>query len=63
MDAAKEDVCLQWNDYEANLSAAFKELKNDKDLTNVTLATENDGNLGLFPISSHTNLKRTLALV
>ena len=38
-----EKLCLQWNDFKVNVSSSFGELREDKDLTNVTLACE-DGN-------------------
>ena len=35
-----EKLCLQWNDFEENVSSAFGDLKQDKDFTDVTLACE-----------------------
>ena len=35
-----EKLCLQWNDFKVNVSASFGELREDKDLTDVTLACE-----------------------
>ena len=35
-----EKLCLQWNDFKDNLSSSFGELRQDKDLTDVTLACE-----------------------
>ena len=37
-----EKFCLRWNDFEANISEAFKELRDDKDFFDVTLACENE---------------------
>jgi len=34
--------CLRWNDFESNISSAFKELREDKDFFDVTLACEDD---------------------
>merc|ERR1719305_1788546 len=35
-----EKLCLQWNDFKVNVSTTFGELREDKDLTDVTLACE-----------------------
>ncbi|XP_059088943.1 zinc finger and BTB domain-containing protein 14-like isoform X1 [Tigriopus californicus] len=35
---------LRWNDFEANISAAFKELRQDKDFFDVTLTVDDDPN-------------------
>ena len=35
-----EKLCLQWNDFKVNVSSSFGELREDKDLTDVTLACE-----------------------
>jgi len=32
-----EKFCLQWNDFEANISSAFRDLKEEKDFSDVTL--------------------------
>ena len=32
-----EKFCLRWNDFEANISSAFQDLKEEKDFTYVTL--------------------------
>jgi len=37
-----EKFCLRWNDFERNISSAFKELRNDKDFFDVTLACDDD---------------------
>ena len=34
----EEKFCLRWNDFETNISTAFKELKDDKDFFDITLA-------------------------
>ena len=34
----EEKYCLRWNDFENNLSSAFKDIKDDKDFLDVTLA-------------------------
>ena len=35
-----EKFCLRWNDFEKNISSSFRELKEDKDFFDVTLACE-----------------------
>jgi len=43
MDAMESDkFCLRWNDFESNISTAFRELREDKDFFDVTLACEDD---------------------
>jgi len=37
-----EKFCLRWNDYESNISVAFRELREDKDFFDVTLACDDD---------------------
>jgi len=37
-----EKFCLRWNDFESNISNAFKELRDDKDFFDVTLACEDE---------------------
>jgi len=39
---ASEKFCLRWNDFENNISGAFKELRDDKDFFDVTLSCEED---------------------
>jgi len=38
--AAAEKFCLRWNDFESNISVAFRELREEKDFFDVTLACE-----------------------
>merc|ERR1712128_336399 len=38
----REKFCLRWNDFESNLSSAFRELRDDKDFFDVTLACDDD---------------------
>ena len=40
--ASSEKFCLKWNEFESNVSTAFRELREDKDFFDVTLAC--DGN-------------------
>jgi hypothetical protein len=35
-----EKFCLRWNDFEKNISTAFRELRDDKDFFDVTLACD-----------------------
>ena len=37
-----EKFCLRWNDFEANISTAFQELRDDKDFFDVTVACEEE---------------------
>ena len=37
-----EKFCLRWNDFEKNISTAFRELRDDKDFFDVTLACDNN---------------------
>ena len=38
--ATKEKFCLKWNDFESNISSSFKDIKDEKDFMDVTLACE-----------------------
>jgi hypothetical protein len=40
-----EKFCLRWNDFEKNISGAFRELREDKDFFDVTLACEDSDQL------------------
>jgi hypothetical protein len=35
-----EKFCLRWNDFESNISAAFRELRDEKDFFDISLAVE-----------------------
>ena len=37
-----EKFCLRWNDFENNISCAFRELRDDKDFFDVTLACDDE---------------------
>ena len=37
MMATSEKLCLQWNDFKENITSSFKELREDRDFTDVTL--------------------------
>ena len=38
----EEKFCLRWNEFEENISTAFKELKDDEDFFDVTLACDDN---------------------
>ena len=37
---SSEKLCLQWNDFKENIASSFKDLRNEKEFTDVTLACE-----------------------
>jgi len=37
-----EKFCLRWNDFESNISSAFRELRDDKDFFDITLACDDE---------------------
>jgi len=37
-----EKFCLRWNDFETNISSAFRELRDDKDFFDVTIACDDE---------------------
>jgi len=37
-----EKFCLRWNDFETNISSAFKDIREDKDFFDVTIACDNN---------------------
>jgi len=39
---AMEKLCLRWNDFESNIGSAFRELREDKDLFDVTIACDDE---------------------
>ena len=38
--SSTEKLCLQWNDFKESITSSFKELREDRDFTDVTLACE-----------------------
>ena len=40
MMGSQEKLCLQWNDFKENITSSFRELREDKEFTDVTLACE-----------------------
>ena len=45
-----EKFCLKWNDFESNLSLAFRELREEKDFFDVTLACEDSSQIGAHKV-------------
>ena len=39
---ANEKFCLRWNDFEQNINSAFKELRDEKDFFDITLACDDE---------------------
>jgi len=39
---SSEKFCLRWNDFESNISTSFRELRDDKELFDMTLACEDE---------------------
>jgi len=39
---SNEKFCLRWNDFERNISSAFRELRDDKDFFDVTIACDDE---------------------
>ena len=37
-----EKFCLRWNDFESNISSSFRELRDDKDFFDITLACDDE---------------------
>ena len=37
---SQEKLCLQWNDFKENITSSFRDLREDKEFTDVTLACE-----------------------
>ena len=40
MATSDENLCLQWNDFRENTNSAFRDLRQDKEFTDVTLVSE-----------------------
>ena len=40
--ASSEKFCLKWNDFESNISNGLRDLRNDRDFFDVTLACDDD---------------------
>jgi hypothetical protein len=38
-----DNFCLRWSEFESNISGAFRELRTDTDLFDVTLITSDSG--------------------
>jgi len=42
---ASEKFCLRWNDFEQNISSAFRDIRDEKDFFDVTLACDDDSQI------------------
>ena len=42
MMGSSDKFCLRWNDFESNINAAFRELREDKDFFDVTIVCDED---------------------
>ena len=42
---ASEKFCLRWNDFESNVSSAFRDIREEKDFFDVTLACDDDSQI------------------
>ena len=40
-----DNFCLRWNDFEHNINSSLKELRDEKDFFDVTLACEGDDHI------------------
>merc|ERR1712126_408336 len=57
--ATAEKFCLRWNDFESNISVAFRELREEKDFFDVTLAVAEELRVkGLTQNSSESSKQR-----
>jgi len=39
---SSEKFCLKWNDFERNISSAFRDIRDEKEFFDITLACEDD---------------------
>ena len=47
---SSEKLCLKWNDFQENILSGFKELRMDKEFTDVTLACEDGQHIGAHKV-------------
>ena len=47
---SSEKLCLNWNDFQENILSGFKELRSDKEFTDVTLACEDGHQIGAHKV-------------
>merc|ERR1712168_644586 len=47
---SNEKFCLRWNDFESNISTAFKEIREEKDFFDVTLACEDEDQISAHKV-------------
>ena len=45
-----EKLRLQWNDFQENLNSSFKQLRNDEELSDVTLVSDDGGSVGAHKV-------------
>ena len=50
---SSEELCLQWNDFQNIVRSAFADLRNDEDLTDVTLAFADGSQIKAHKLVSH----------
>jgi len=48
--AASEKFCLRWNDFESNVSTAFRDLREEKDFFDVTLACDDSSQVAAHKV-------------
>ena len=53
--SSSEKFCLRWNDFESNISVAFRELREEKDFFGVTLACDDEEHVKAHKQFSYTN--------
>ena len=45
-----EKLCLQWNDFQENINSSFKQLRNNEELSDVTLVSDDGGYVGAHKV-------------
>jgi hypothetical protein len=53
---ATEKFCLRWNDFETNISVAFRELRDEKDFFDVTLACDDSSQVQAHKVNRIRNI-------
>ena len=48
--ASSEKFCLRWNDFESNVSTAFRDLREEKDFFDVTLACDDSSQVAAHKV-------------
>ena len=57
-----EKFCLKWNDFESNISSAFRSLREEKDFFDVTLACEDEEQVSAHKVIDDMSYKYTSSL-